>query len=67
MATPQKLAELGVLYWKLDADSYKEDYQKDPRLMAIRKARNYSYTVSAPVVALLCDNVITHAQVWLQA
>eukprot|EP00983_Pelagomonas_calceolata_P113913 1160037-Pelagomonas_calceolata.AAC.9 len=45
VATPQKLAELGVLYWKLDADKYKDDYQQDPKLMAIRKARNYSFTV----------------------
>mmetsp|Transcript_1824 Transcript_1824/g.4671 ORF Transcript_1824/g.4671 Transcript_1824/m.4671 type:complete len:211 (-) Transcript_1824:212-844(-) len=44
VATPQKLAELGVLYWKLDADKYKDDYQQDPKLMAIRKARNYSFT-----------------------
>jgi len=35
----EQLRELGVLYWKLDADKYEED----PRLQAIRKVRNYSY------------------------
>eukprot|EP00199_Chlamydomonas_sp_CCMP681_P006354 CAMPEP_0119102258 /NCGR_PEP_ID=MMETSP1180-20130426/1062_1 /TAXON_ID=3052 ORGANISM="Chlamydomonas cf sp, Strain CCMP681" /NCGR_SAMPLE_ID=MMETSP1180 /ASSEMBLY_ACC=CAM_ASM_000741 /LENGTH=204 /DNA_ID=CAMNT_0007086507 /DNA_START=63 /DNA_END=677 /DNA_ORIENTATION=- len=35
----QKLAELGVLYWKLDADNH----EKDPKLAAIRKVRGYSY------------------------
>lgn len=37
-----KLAELGVLYWKLDADKH----ETDPRLDAIRKVRGYSYVVS---------------------
>ncbi len=36
------LRELGVLYWSLDADKY----ENDPRLDAIRKVHNYSYTVS---------------------
>jgi hypothetical protein len=36
-----KLRELGVLYWRLDADSH----ESDPRLAAIRRVRNYSYTV----------------------
>jgi 1,2-dihydroxy-3-keto-5-methylthiopentene dioxygenase len=38
-----KLRELGVLYWKLDADNH----ETDPRLAAIRKVRDYSYTVGA--------------------
>eukprot|EP00955_Chlamydomonas_euryale_P031296 329107-Chlamydomonas_euryale.AAC.12 len=45
------LSELGVLYWKLNADKY----EHDERLEAICKARNYSHkvcetthTVSAP-------------------
>lgn len=37
----EKLKELGVLYWKLDADNW----ENDPRLAAIRKVRNYSYMV----------------------
>lgn len=37
-----KLHELGVLYWRLDADKYEDD----PRLNAIRKVRNYSFIVS---------------------
>lgn len=49
-ATPQRLADLGVLYWKLDADAFAEDYQRDPKLAAIRKARNYSYTVRGCVL-----------------
>ena len=36
-----KLSELGVLYYKLDADSH----ETDARLAAIRKVRNYSFTV----------------------
>lgn len=36
-----KLRELGVLSWKLDADKH----EKDPKLEATRKARNYSYKV----------------------
>ena len=43
-----------MLYWKLDADAYKDDYQKDPKLMAIRKARNYSYTVRVYVCICVC-------------
>lgn len=35
----EKLRDLGVLYWRLDADNY----EKDPRLAAIRKERGYSY------------------------
>jgi hypothetical protein len=42
-----KLRELGVLYWRLDADSH----ESDPRLAAIRKVRNYSYTVGRPLGA----------------
>ncbi|PNW76229.1 hypothetical protein CHLRE_12g542850v5 [Chlamydomonas reinhardtii] len=34
------LRDLGVLYWKLDADKH----ETDPRLAAIRKVYNYSYT-----------------------
>jgi hypothetical protein len=37
----QTLRALGVLSWKLDADKY----ENDPQLEAIRKVRNYSYTV----------------------
>lgn len=37
--SPQKLAELGVLYWHLDADKW----ENDPKLEAIRKVRGYSY------------------------
>jgi 1,2-dihydroxy-3-keto-5-methylthiopentene dioxygenase len=37
----QKLRELGVLYWRLDADKH----ETDERLAAIRKARNYSWMV----------------------
>lgn len=33
------LRDLGVLYWKLDADKH----DTDPRLAAIRKVQNYSY------------------------
>ena len=38
----EKLRDLGVLYWKLDADNH----ETDPKLAAIRKARGYSYQVS---------------------
>lgn len=38
----EKLRELGVLYWKLDADAH----ETDPRLAAIRKVHSYSYMVS---------------------
>ncbi|KAG0625498.1 hypothetical protein M758_2G060100 [Ceratodon purpureus] len=34
-----KLAELGVLHWVLDADSY----ENDPELQKIRKERGYNY------------------------
>ena len=37
----EKLRDLGVLYWKLDADNH----ETDPKLAAIRKARGYSYQV----------------------
>jgi hypothetical protein len=37
----QRLRALGVLSWKLDADKYEDD----PQLEAIKKVRNYSYTV----------------------
>lgn len=49
-----KLRELGVLYWKLDADNH----ETDPRLAAIRKVRNYSYTVGAgePVSAMVTNS-----------
>ena len=33
------LQELGVLYWRLDADAH----ETDPKLAAIRKVRGYSY------------------------
>ncbi len=39
----QQLAELGVLYWRLDADKW----ENDPKLDAIRKVRGYSYIVRA--------------------
>lgn len=35
----QQLSQLGVLYWKLDADKY----ENDPELEKIRKDRNYSW------------------------
>ena len=35
----EKLVELGVVYWKLDADSYEDD----PKLEKIRKDRGYNY------------------------
>jgi len=35
------LRELGVLYWRLDADAH----ATDPRLRAIREVRGYSYEV----------------------
>ncbi|GAX80334.1 hypothetical protein CEUSTIGMA_g7772.t1 [Chlamydomonas eustigma] len=38
-ASLQVLQNLGVLYWKLDADQY----ETDPRLAAIRKVRGYSH------------------------
>jgi cupin superfamily acireductone dioxygenase involved in methionine salvage len=41
-AKPASLAalqELGVLYWRLDADAH----ETDPKLAAIRKVRGYSY------------------------
>ena len=41
-ASPETLAKLGVLYWKLDADKH----EMDPKLAAIRKVRGYSYIVS---------------------
>eukprot|EP00249_Psilotum_nudum_P026968 c34138_g1_i1 orf=122-703(+) len=37
--SPDKLAELGVLHWHLDADNY----VNDPELLQIRKKRGYSY------------------------
>lgn len=40
----EKLAELGVLAYKLDADKH----ETDPRLAAIRKVRGYTYGVSVP-------------------
>jgi 1,2-dihydroxy-3-keto-5-methylthiopentene dioxygenase len=44
-----KLAELGVLYWKLDADTH----ETDPKLAAIRKVRGYSYIVRVAAVVIL--------------
>lgn len=41
-AALSKLAQLGVLYWQLDADLH----ETDPKLAAIRKVYNYSYMVS---------------------
>uniref|UniRef100_A0A7N5KCI4 Acireductone dioxygenase n=1 Tax=Ailuropoda melanoleuca TaxID=9646 RepID=A0A7N5KCI4_AILME len=35
----EQLRQLGVLYWKLDADKY----ENDPELEKIRKERNYSW------------------------
>ncbi|CAI5475715.1 unnamed protein product [Closterium sp. Yama58-4] len=35
----ETLSELGILYWKLDADIW----ESDPELKQIRKERNYSY------------------------
>ena len=43
------LAELGVLYWKLDADNW----QTDPELKQIRQDRGYTYEVS-------CISELTH-------
>lgn len=40
-ASLKQLAELGVLYWRLDADKH----ETDPKLAAIRKVRGYSYMV----------------------
>ena len=37
----EKLRDLGVVYWKLDADNF----EKDAKLAAIRQARGYSYQV----------------------
>lgn len=45
-----KLRELGVLSWRLDADNY----EHDPKLEAIKKVRNYSYTVSVHWTAAIC-------------
>lgn len=36
----EKLARLGVLYWRLDQSKYEDD----PRLEAIKKCRGYSYS-----------------------
>jgi len=36
----EKLADLGVLYWHLDADKY----ETDPALQQIREDRGYTYT-----------------------
>lgn len=38
-ASAQTLRDLGVHYWKMDADAY----ETDERLAAIRKLRNYSW------------------------
>lgn len=35
----ENLADLGVLYWKLDADNF----ETDPELQEIRKSRGYNY------------------------
>ncbi|GLJ40051.1 hypothetical protein SUGI_0820050 [Cryptomeria japonica] len=35
----EKLADIGVLYWKLDADNF----ETDPELQKIRKTRGYNY------------------------
>jgi 1,2-dihydroxy-3-keto-5-methylthiopentene dioxygenase len=43
----QELRALGVLSWKLDADKW----ENDPKLEAIRKVHNYSYTVSSLAMA----------------
>lgn len=37
----EKLAELGVLYWKLNPN----DYENDEELKKIRESRGYSYMV----------------------
>ncbi len=49
-ASVDKLRELGVLSWSLDADSF----ESDPKLQAIRKARNYSYQVGQQAAHLGC-------------
>ena len=36
-----QLRDLGVLYWRLDADAH----ESDPKLQAIREVRGYSYQV----------------------
>ena len=51
----KKLRDLGVLYWKLDADAH----ETDPKLAAIRKERGYSYQVGCLIhptipLSLLC-------------
>lgn len=42
-ASIEQIRKLGVLSWKLDADSH----ENDPKLKAIRAVRNYSYQVMA--------------------
>lgn len=37
--SPEQLRELGVLYWKLDADNY----ENDEELKSIREERGYNY------------------------
>ena len=50
--TPDDMKELGISFWKLDADSYEYPIRAvpwdpsdavDPKLKAIREARGYSY------------------------
>mmetsp|Transcript_33391 Transcript_33391/g.76935 ORF Transcript_33391/g.76935 Transcript_33391/m.76935 type:complete len:250 (-) Transcript_33391:1429-2178(-) len=50
--TPEQMAELGISYWKLDADAYtypdvsipwNPSDAKDPKLQKIREDRGYSY------------------------
>jgi hypothetical protein len=53
----EKLKELGVLYWKLDADNW----ENDPRLAAIRKVRNYSYMVGC---GSSCSSVSRQERQW---
>ena len=43
----EELRDLGVLYWKLDADNH----EHDPKLQAIREARGYSYQVTQRLAA----------------
>ncbi|KAH9622220.1 hypothetical protein KSS87_003843 [Heliosperma pusillum] len=48
------LAEIGVLYWKLNA----KDYENDPELNKIREERGYNYTVSFPHHSVIPINIL---------
>lgn len=42
--SPQQLAEIGVLYWRLNP----QNYENDDELKKIRETRGYSYMVIKP-------------------